>query len=110
MQQTATQQEPIVLRDLLHVYAVHQTGTEVESVAIATETNNETRTLPSHPDWPSDRRRIPPYRSTTRDYPLSDRPAGTGALDEVIVTAMFAGVYSIAVRSSVIFPGKQYVG
>lgn len=94
MTETTTRLEPTTLRDVLQVYTIHQTGED-----IATETSNDTRDFVSQPDWPSDRRRIPPYRSTTRTYPLSERPGGVTTFEGVIVVVMFSGVYTVAVRT-----------
>lgn len=47
----------------------------------------------------SSRRRIPPYRETSRNHSLSSRPAGLDAASEVIVPAMFFGVFLQQVRT-----------
>jgi hypothetical protein len=101
------------VRDLLQAYDVHHTGTEAEGPS---DTQTHTRRRQLQPDLPStsrnaespptrdnpndvsSRRRVPPYRETSRDHDLSSRPGGRDGTEAAVVQVMFLGVYIQAVR------------
>ncbi|OQV05159.1 hypothetical protein CLAIMM_09943 [Cladophialophora immunda] len=98
------------IHDVLQACNVHHTGTEEDSPAqeavhhprgpINPPANaSSTTTQEQHREWQveaySSRRRVPGYRETNRSV-RSARPAGTSSGEEVIVGAMFLGVWVIA--------------
>ena len=100
------------LRGVLHAYDLHHSGTEdnrptellngqlptqpsirIPSLQPAQQRAGDSLSLGSDPNAVSTRRRVPPYRETSRNHSLSSRPAGQDAISEVIVPAMFFGVF-----------------
>ena len=107
MSSTETQLDPVTVRDTLRVFAVHETGSELAPVTTPDQNRGdveEPATPPPDPNWPSDWRRMPAYRETSRTHRISDRPAGTNAAESGLVVAMFAGVWMIGVRESLHTP------
>ncbi len=107
---TTTELLPGNVHQLLQAYNVHHTGQEEdEEAAQATiqqpqaspdplPTAQPQQTYPSgsqgrQDDTYSSRRRVPPYRETSRNHALSSRPAGLNQAEAVLVTVMFFGVY-----------------
>lgn len=93
-------ENPASLREVLAVYNVHESGTA------ATEeehlpANHVDRQSPLDSEeqgsWPSDWRRMPQYRPTSRSHRVSDRPGGQTAAERGIVAVMFSGVWMIGV-------------
>lgn len=102
------------VRDLLQAYNVHHSGTDDETL-LATQSRSRPRQ--SQPDAPSpsrvsdsprtqdnpndvsSRRRVPPYRETSRDHDISLRPGGRDGTEAAVVQVMFIGVYIQAVGS-----------
>ena len=106
------------VHELLQAYNIHHTGhpdTEVEGLS-----NIRSLSVQPAPDTSlqaqaggrqalqdgeltdqgyASRRRVPPYRATKRDHPLSSRPGGLNNAEAALVQAMFVGVYINAVRS-----------
>ncbi|KEF61802.1 uncharacterized protein A1O9_03372 [Exophiala aquamarina CBS 119918] len=99
------------VHELLQAYNVHHTGTD-EEVRLAPQpsirrqqaqldspnvySSNRTSESPPaqiDPNDVSSRRRVPPYRETSRDHDLSLRPGGRDSTEATIVQVMFVGVY-----------------
>lgn len=99
------------VHDLLQAYNVHHSGTEEE---VGSEAQSDVRRLqpqlnsPSvssynrisdsppaqnNPDDVSSRRRVPPYRETSRDHDISQRVGGRDSTEAAVVQVMFFGVY-----------------
>lgn len=97
--------------NLLQAYNVHHSGTEEE---VGSETQSDVRrsqpqlnssSVSSHnriadspptqinPDDVSSRRRVPPYRETSRDHDISQRVGGRDSTEAAVVQVMFFGVY-----------------
>ena len=114
---TTTEILPHNVRQLLQAYNVHHTGHEEKEEAQATLqqpqassapslTSEPRQTYPSRSQpWHEDvysRRRVPPYRETSRSHSLSSRPAGRNQVEAVIVTLMFWGVNITGVSESLV--------
>ena len=95
MSSTETLVDSSTLRETLRAYVVHETGEETASDQ--TSRQNAPARIVSDPAWPSDWRRTPAYRETSRVHRILDRAAGTNAVESVMVVAMFAGVWVIGV-------------
>ncbi|KIW19376.1 hypothetical protein PV08_03671 [Exophiala spinifera] len=103
MANTETVLEPTTLRETLRVYNVHESGQqEAEAEARAKNESSDQHpmqesrqqdTRPADREWPSDWRRMPPYRETSRVHRVSDRAAGQDAVEGVVVMTMFSGVW-----------------
>ncbi|KAH8799726.1 hypothetical protein F5884DRAFT_115620 [Xylogone sp. PMI_703] len=104
MARTETLLEPTTIRETLRVYDIHETGHN-ETIAIHTTRNLNSTELPitlSNPNnWPSDWRRIPPYRASSRTHRVSDRAAGQNSMEAAIVIAMFSGVWMVGAANRV---------
>ncbi|KAK6369383.1 hypothetical protein LTS17_009726 [Exophiala oligosperma] len=102
MASTETVLEPTTLRETLRVYNVHESGREeAESSQQQQQQPQElreqqrgTRTNTDQDrEWPSDWRRMPPYRESSRTHRVSDRTAGQDAVEGAVVVTMFSGVW-----------------
>lgn len=97
------------VRDLLQAYNVHHSGTEEDGTSEA-QLHAERRRQPQldapsasrlsepppsqiNPDDVSSRRRVPPYRETSRDHDISLRTGGRDGTEAAVVQVMFFGVY-----------------
>jgi hypothetical protein len=102
MSRTQTAQEPLTVRETLRVYDVYETGREETSEVPSSHDQNELEqtqsAIQSNGHWPSDWRRIPPYRESSRTHRVSDRAAGRDAAESAIVITMFHGVWIMGVR------------
>jgi hypothetical protein len=104
------------LLDVLQAYRLHHSGTSEEQSsslpARRSTPQTDSRIQPLRDEEPSledpnslsSRRRVPAYRATSREHTLASRPAGLDAASEVMVPAMFLGVYVQMVRSAVYEP------
>ena len=100
MARTETLLEPTTIRETLGVYNVHVTGHD-ETLDNRTNQSRhapEEPTTHSDPNWPSDWRRTPPYRASSRTHHVSDRAAGQDAVEGATVVMMFSGVWMMGVR------------
>lgn len=105
---SSTQLEPTTIRGILHAYDVHHTGHVDDASALMSTLpdvqsgdNAEHQTFRaemSRQPWPSNRRRIPRFRATSRTHDVSARVSGRDPVETVVVLAMFTGIYMIAVR------------
>lgn len=96
-------ENPTSLREVLSVYNVYESGTsdaEVETSRSQTLDRSESITIEADNSWPSDWRRMPQYRPTSRSHRVADRPGGQNAAEIGIVAAMFTGVWIIGVRQT----------
>lgn len=102
MSRTETVLEPTTILETLRVYDVHETGREetAEPRSIQPQNDLEQPQSTTQPDlnWPSDWRRMPPYRASSRTHRVSDRTAGQDAVESAIVVTMFHGVWLMGVR------------
>lgn len=108
MASTETVLEPTTLRETLRVYNVHESGQE-EADAEARAENEPSQqeqqrqesgqqdTRNADREWPSDWRRMPPYRESSRTHRVSDRAAGQDAVESAVVVTMFSGVWLLGV-------------
>jgi hypothetical protein len=87
------------VRELLQAYDLHHSGTESSQSQNVEATTHPRRQPENRPSWPSNRRRMPPYREASRSHRLADRPAGETTAGGVLITVMFLGVYVDAVSS-----------
>lgn len=98
-----TTENPIyqTVAQVLVDYDIHHSGQpDHPAEASAVEVNprsqgQETRAIPNN--WPSDYRRVPPYRPIDRNLDLSQRPLGSNRIETAFITVMFTGVYLNAV-------------
>lgn len=90
-----TTEEPRTIRETLRAYDVLETG--VESSPVPSQTASR-QPVQSQRDWPSDWRRMPAYRETSRTHRVSDRAAGQDLVESKIVLTMFSGVWMMGVR------------
>lgn len=88
-------EEPRTIRETLRAYHVHETGVETSPAPRQTASQH---TVPSERNWPSDWRRMPAYRETSRTHRVSDRAAGQDFVESGIVLTMFSGVWMMGVR------------
>jgi len=95
MARTETLVEPTTIRETLRVYDIHETGREEtpEPGTRQTQSSSEASAPRSDPNWPSDWRRVPPYRESSRTHRVADRAAGQTNAEGVMVVAMFTGVW-----------------
>lgn len=100
MARTETLLEPTTLRETLRVYNVYETGHDemLERSINQSRHAPEESTTHSDPNWPSDWRRMPPYRASSRTHRVSDRAAGQDAVEGATVLMMFSGVWMMGVR------------
>jgi hypothetical protein len=99
------------VHNLLQAYNVHHSGTEEEAESEAqldvrrsqpqlnspaASSHNRISDSPpaqNNPDDVSSRRRVPPYRETSRDHDISQRVGGRDSTEAAVVQVMFFGVY-----------------
>lgn len=103
MSGTQTMLEPTTIRETLRVYDVHETGREETpethpSLPQNSRVEQAQSTAHSDPSWPSDWRRIPAYRASSRIHRVADRTPGRDAVEGVVVVTMFHGVWLMGVR------------
>ena len=103
MSQTQTILQPATILETLRVYDVHETGHEDTPETHSSPTQNNGVEEPqsaarSDPNWPSNWRRIPAYRASSRTHRVADRVAGRDAAEGVMVLTMFHGVWLMGVR------------
>ena len=103
MSQTQTILQPATILETLRVYDVHETGHEETPETHSSPTQNNGVEEPqfaarSDPNWPSNWRRIPAYRASSRTHQVADRVAGRDAAEGVMVVTMFHGVWLMGVR------------
>ncbi|PLB46155.1 hypothetical protein P170DRAFT_479076 [Aspergillus steynii IBT 23096] len=72
---------------ILSDYALHHSGSEFSS----DQTPPAAHTNP--PTWPTNHRRVPPYRPVNRQQDRSERPAGSNPAEFVFIQAMLHGVW-----------------
>ncbi|EXJ74259.1 uncharacterized protein A1O5_02555 [Cladophialophora psammophila CBS 110553] len=97
MSSTETIVEPTTVRETLRAYDIHHTGSDETLEPPTEQTQNQPQEGPvSQPgsNWPSDWRRIPPYRPSSRSHRVSDRPAGLDRVEGTMVIVMFTGVWT----------------
>jgi hypothetical protein len=102
MSRTQTAQEPTTVSETLRIYDVYETGREETSEPPLNRAQNgveqaQSTTQPNE-NWPSDWRRVPPYRESSRTHRVSDRAAGRDVAEAAIVVTMFHGVWIMGVR------------
>jgi hypothetical protein len=78
-------------------YELHHSGTENDSQVANPDANSETTLAPQPRRWPSDHRRVPPYRPTNRNLDMDERPGGINAAEFVFIQVMLHGVWLNAV-------------
>jgi hypothetical protein len=88
-------EEPRTVRETLRAYDVLETGVETSPIP---SQNASQQAVQSERNWPSDWRRMPAYRETSRTHRVSDRAAGQGLVESGIVLTMFSGVWMMGVR------------
>jgi hypothetical protein len=88
-------EKPRTVRETLRTYDVLETGVETSSVPSPNASQQPVR---SERNWPSDWRRMPAYRETSRTHRISDRSAGQDLVESGFVVAMFSGVWMMGVR------------
>ena len=105
--------------ELLQAYNVHHTGTEDEERpepqssfrrpqqsqldSLAVSSSNRVPEPPPTQIDPNDvstRRRVPPYRATSRDHDISQRAGGRDSTEAAVVQVMFIGVYMTGVSQT----------
>lgn len=89
------------LETTLHDYRMHLTGGRDEQECVSTRQENETVSQPidSPANWPTQYRRIPPYRPINRNLDLTERPNGSSRAELVFVTVMLNGIRLQSVRT-----------
>lgn len=102
MLRTQTAQEPTTVSETLRIYDVYETGREGTSETSLNSAQNAVEqaqlTTQLNENWPSDWRRVPPYRESSRTHRVSDRAAGQDVAEAAIVVTMFHGVWIMGVR------------
>ncbi|KAG0649239.1 hypothetical protein D0Z07_4527 [Hyphodiscus hymeniophilus] len=98
MSRTQTVLEPTTILETLRVYDVHETGHVETSEAHSSlpqinGLEQPQSTAQSDPNWPSDWRRMPAYRESSRTHRVTDRAAGGDAVEGAIVVTVFHGVW-----------------
>ncbi|EXA34302.1 hypothetical protein FOQG_14458 [Fusarium oxysporum f. sp. raphani 54005] len=81
--------------DALRDYRLHLTGQRVEQEYVEPSHENDTgsaQSVDTPANWPTQYRRIPPYRPINRNLDLSERPNGSSRAELVFVTVMLNGV------------------
>ncbi|KAI1613365.1 hypothetical protein EDD36DRAFT_465492 [Exophiala viscosa] len=96
MARTETIVEPTTVRETLRVYDTHFTGDDdtAEDPTIQIQGHTEEHIALPDSSWPSDWRRMPPYRPSSRSHRLSERPAGLNPVESTMVVVMFTGVWT----------------
>lgn len=102
MARTETFVEPTTVLETLRVYNVHESGSDEtpEPNASQTQSSSEASAQRSDLNWPSDWRRLPPYRESSRTHRVADRAAGQTNAEGALVVAMFTGVWLFSVRDN----------
>ncbi|KAI1626438.1 hypothetical protein EDD37DRAFT_608003 [Exophiala viscosa] len=102
MARTETIVEPTTVRETLRVYDTHFTGDDdtAEDPTIQIQGHTEEHIALPDSSWPSDWRRMPPYRPSSRSHRLSERPAGFNPVESTMVVVMFTGVWTYGVSKN----------
>ena len=80
---------------ILSDYEIHHTG---ETHPPQTPSNSAPTPATSQPvDWPSNYRRVPPYRTVNRNLDYNERAAGASPAEYVFIQSMLHGVWLNAV-------------
>ena len=90
MSMTTTEIYPTTVREILQDYALHHSEETESSSRIRPQDISDGREPLS---WLYDRRRIPAYRSPSRNHSLSGRPAGRNPAESLMVVLVFLGVH-----------------
>ncbi|KAL4865538.1 hypothetical protein BDV12DRAFT_148192 [Aspergillus spectabilis] len=86
---TTTTTLPATTLSILADYELHHSGAPSPSP-------NSQNTNPSHsqpPTWPSDHRRVPPYRPINRNLDQAERAAGASVPEYIFIQSMLHGVW-----------------
>ncbi|KAF0323018.1 X-Pro dipeptidyl-peptidase C-terminal non-catalytic domain-containing protein [Colletotrichum asianum] len=88
------------LENNLTDYVLHLSGSSV-STQSHSETVATSLALPPNPsNWPTQYRRIPPYRPVNRHLDQAERPNGANGFEFLFVTVMLNGVHLQSVSVS----------
>lgn len=94
MSVTTTTTQPNTF-SVLSDYELHHSGTESPQPPQVPQPQPQLQPQPEN--WPSNHRRIPPFRPINRQLDRSQRPAGSNAPEFVFIQAMLHGVWLNAV-------------
>ncbi|RAK97978.1 uncharacterized protein BO80DRAFT_467423 [Aspergillus ibericus CBS 121593] len=76
---------------ILSDYEIHHTGSETQPQPQAPSTSTPAVSQPV--DWPSNYRRVPPYRPANRNLDYDERAAGASPAEYVFIQSMLHGVW-----------------
>lgn len=89
---------PSVLADYQTFRSDPQPALETASTASTAVTPSETRS--SGPSWPTDHRRMPPYRPINYNIDLGQRLTYNSGIEHAFISTMFFGIRVVTVRDS----------
>lgn len=104
MSTTTTTPVTTAVREVLTDYDLHHSNTSESSgeAAPVSSAREETATSVSNPDsWPTDHRRVPPYRPINYNLDFAERPGGTDAAEYIFIAVMLNGVGVAATANSI---------
>ncbi|KAL5340409.1 hypothetical protein BJX70DRAFT_361688 [Aspergillus crustosus] len=91
---TTTTTTPATTLSILADYELHHSGADPSSNNQNTASSSSpAQSATQPPTWPSDHRRVPPYRPINRNLDQAERAAGASVPEYIFIQSMLHGVW-----------------